>query len=108
MRESKQMKQTANIDVAVVSPASATHYELEAEVHFANRIELANAIAEQIWREQQLVSNRMQWNFTFHIRHSLLAYMCLRAPTSMDGKSSSCRSCWRWSGWPSLASACSA
>jgi hypothetical protein len=82
MRESKQMKQTANIDVAVVSPASATHYELEAEVHFANRIEVANAITEQIWREQQLVSNRMQWNFTFQ---AFLAGIYVFAGSNLDG-----------------------
>ena len=36
-----------------------------ADASFANRMATANAIAEQIWREQQLVSTRMTWNFSF-------------------------------------------
>ncbi len=40
------------------------HFELAEEIYFTNRIQLANAIAEQIWREQQLVSNRMGWNMS--------------------------------------------
>src|SRR5690349_9625059 len=55
----------ANDPPPVPQPPRKTHFTLKEEGDYGNRIQLFNAIAEQIWREQQLVSNRMQWNFTF-------------------------------------------
>lgn len=45
--------------------AGENYFDLATEKEFGSRLQLANSIAEQIWREQQLVSTRMQWNFTF-------------------------------------------
>lgn len=58
------------------------HYELADEHDFPNRIQIANAIAEQIWREQHLVSNRMQWNFTFQ---GFLGVIYVFAGANLDG-----------------------
>ena len=48
---------------------------------YANRLQLFNAIAEQIWREQQLVSTRMRWNFTFQ---GFLAGIYVFASSNLD------------------------
>lgn len=48
------------------STKPASHFVLRSkEESYSNCMLLHNAISEQIWREQQLVSNRMQWNFSF-------------------------------------------
>ncbi len=52
-------------DKIVLEPNQPHHFELRHERHYERRLNLANALAEQIWREQQLVSTRMGWNFTF-------------------------------------------
>jgi hypothetical protein len=49
--------------------------------NYGNRIQLFTAIAEQIWREQQLVSTRMQWNFTFQ---AFLAGIYVFAGSNLD------------------------
>lgn len=76
------MQQTEGTDKVGMSTGSASHYEISEEIHFANRIQVANAIAEQIWREQQLVSNRMQWNFTFQ---AFLAGIYVFAGSNLSG-----------------------
>ena len=48
---------------------------------YTNRLQLFNVIAEQIWREQQLVSTRMQWNFTFQ---AFLAGIYVFAGSNLD------------------------
>lgn len=57
------------------------HFDLTEEKEYGDRIQLFNAIAEQIWREQQLVSTRMQWNFTFQ---GFLAGIYVFAGSSLD------------------------
>jgi len=58
-----------------------TYFALADEPDYANRVGLYNAIAEQIWREQQLVSTRMQWNFTFQ---AFLAGIYVYAGSELD------------------------
>lgn len=61
---------------------AVSHYELaEERGRYGERIQLFNAIAEQIWREQQLVSTRMQWNFTFQ---AFLAGIYVFAGSNLD------------------------
>ncbi len=52
-----------------------------AEKSFANRMATANAISEQIWREQQLVSTRMTWNFSFQ---GFLALLFVYAGSNLE------------------------
>lgn len=49
---------------------------------FADRMATANAIADQIWREQELVSTRMTWNFNFQ---TFLVGLFVFAGSSLDG-----------------------
>lgn len=76
------MKQSNQPEAAIVGGTQATHYALEDEPHFSNRLQVANSISEQIWREQTLVSTRMQWNFTFQ---AFLAGIYVFAGSSLDG-----------------------
>jgi hypothetical protein len=64
LEEARAMAAALELPGAAAS-ALSSHFPLSnSEFNFTNRILIANSIAEQIWREQQLVSNRMGWNFT--------------------------------------------
>ena len=65
--------------------ADRIHFDLGDEDNFTNRMAVANAIAEQIWREQQLVSTRMTWNFTFQ---TFLAGIYVYAGANLAGAAS--------------------
>lgn len=64
------------------TPTITPHYQTPRRASLADRLSIANSIAEQIWREQQLVSTRMGWNFT---SQGVLAAVYVYAGAELDG-----------------------
>ncbi|ATQ43558.1 hypothetical protein [Caulobacter mirabilis] len=65
---------------------ASTKELLRTGLRFEDRMAMHTAISEQIWREQNLVSQRMTWNFTFQ---GMLVAIYVFAGSSLDGRAGS-------------------